>query len=399
MVTWRESVFVAGNRCLLLMQRLVVLWALIFSAGCYSLAKSTVNKESVMPSSLQAVANESLSRNDRATGAVMGLLVGDALGLGTHWYYDLDALHRDHGEWVDHYVDPEPDSDHDFAKVSKLRYDQGLRAGDVSQTGQIYTLLLQSLVEKEGLNTGDFFHRLDAFFTTLNGESYNGRYTESLIRVLWQKRRDGLAWDNPAMGTGQDVSDGAQYSVLLAALYSEPQDLVEQGDKLLRVFFSEPSARGNQLVFALVVQALINGIAVDDLDVYLRNLTRNPVIYQKVGGYDRFLTPGYGRVAQQPNLVRIDKPQYISHVYGLDCAFSHLVPASYYLLYRFPTNFEKATLSASNGGGNNMARAALTGALLGAANGVSGIPMRFLRDLRDSEKLQTLAASLAKQAQ
>jgi ADP-ribosylglycohydrolase len=33
---------------------------------------------------------------DRAEGALMGAFIGDALGLGPHWYYDLDELRRDH---------------------------------------------------------------------------------------------------------------------------------------------------------------------------------------------------------------------------------------------------------------------------------------------------------------
>ena len=118
-----------------------------------------------------AVANESvreqphdLARINRAAGAIMGVLIGDALGLGTHWYYDLDALHREHGTWVDHYVDPKPDGDHQFASVSRLRYEQGLRAGDLSQTGQVYTLLLESLQEKKHLLPADFFQRLDTLY-------------------------------------------------------------------------------------------------------------------------------------------------------------------------------------------------------------------------------------------
>ena len=31
---------------------------------------------------------------DRAAGAVMGALIGDALGEGPHWYYDLDQLKK-----------------------------------------------------------------------------------------------------------------------------------------------------------------------------------------------------------------------------------------------------------------------------------------------------------------
>ncbi len=37
---------------------------------------------------------------ERAKGALMGALVGDALALGPHWYYDLDELRRDYGPWI-----------------------------------------------------------------------------------------------------------------------------------------------------------------------------------------------------------------------------------------------------------------------------------------------------------
>jgi len=31
---------------------------------------------------------------DRAAGAIMGALIGDALGLGCHWYYNLPKFPR-----------------------------------------------------------------------------------------------------------------------------------------------------------------------------------------------------------------------------------------------------------------------------------------------------------------
>ncbi|MDD2670687.1 ADP-ribosylglycohydrolase family protein, partial [Zoogloea sp.] len=57
------------------------------------------------------------SLQDRAAGALLGAFIGDALALGPHWYYDLDELRADYGNWVSDYTDPMPG-----------RYHSGLKA-------------------------------------------------------------------------------------------------------------------------------------------------------------------------------------------------------------------------------------------------------------------------------
>ena len=57
-----------------------------------------------------------------------------------------------------------------------------------------------------------------------------------------------------------------------------------------------------------------------------------------------------------------------------------------------------ALLHAVNGGGQNQVRAILTGALVGAQVGLSGIPQRFLDGLEDCATLSGLAAELGVQA-
>ena len=32
-------------------------------------------------------------QQDRAAGSLLGAFIGDAMGLGPHWYYDLDEQH------------------------------------------------------------------------------------------------------------------------------------------------------------------------------------------------------------------------------------------------------------------------------------------------------------------
>lgn len=63
---------------------------------------------------------------ERAAGAVVGALVGDALGVGPHWFYDLEEMRKTYGRWITEYTDPEPN-----------RYHAGLKAGQFSQAGLI----------------------------------------------------------------------------------------------------------------------------------------------------------------------------------------------------------------------------------------------------------------------
>jgi len=135
------------------------------------------------------------SEKDRAMGAIMGTIIGDALGLGCHWYYDLNAVKEDYGEWVSDYVTSKTDRKDRFAKIAKLRYEAGLRAGDVSQTGEVTILLLESVAECGTYDEKDFTAKLDALLKTLDGTPFSGRYTDWAMRDVWQHRNSGLDWD------------------------------------------------------------------------------------------------------------------------------------------------------------------------------------------------------------
>ena len=79
-------------------------------------------------------------------------------------------------------------------------------------------------------------------------------------------------------------------------------------------------------------------------------------------------------------------------------AIYHMLPAAYYLSARFHDDFESAVLHAINGGGQDQARAILTGALTGAQVGLSGIPQRFLDGLENVDDRRKMATELALQA-
>jgi len=68
-----------------------------------------------------------LTRADRLRGCLWGMFVGDALAMPVHWYYDVAALQRDHGEVRD-YRSPLPHHpDAIMSRSSTGRAGSGLR--------------------------------------------------------------------------------------------------------------------------------------------------------------------------------------------------------------------------------------------------------------------------------
>jgi hypothetical protein len=117
----------------------------------------------------------------------------------------------------------------------------------------------------------------------------------------------------------------------------------------------------------------------------------------KFASPDALLTPSYMAAAAADPVIRIEPAWKVSIVYGMPCAIYHQLPAAYYLAARFSGDFESALLHAVNGGGQNQARAILTGALVGAQVGLSRIPRWFLDGLAESAILCRLARDLAAQ--
>jgi ADP-ribosylglycohydrolase len=346
---------------------------------------------------------------DRAAGAVMGALVGDALGLGPHWYYDLAEMRRDYGDWITGYTDPKPD-----------RYHGGLKAGQLSQAGIILTMLLRSLVEKGDYDEEDFCRRLDEeLFPQLDGTPMNGPggYTSQSIRETWRRRvQQKKSWKET--GGHADTTEAAERALVLAARYAKSPAkvaatvgsncLLTQADEAIVAMTTAYCC-----VLALLVQGekldpfisdkLLGLVKAGELPFHtVTSSKRNPPKPgdpdpPRAGRFsspDALLTPSYmAETALDPG-IKIEPAWKISIVYGMPCAIYHQLPAAYYLAARFRDDFEHAVLNALNGGGQNQARSILTGALVGAQVGLSGIPKRFLDPLENGPELIMLAKRL-----
>lgn len=349
---------------------------------------------------------------DRAAGAVIGALIGDALGLGCHWYYDLDALHRDHGAWISGYTTPKPG-----------RYHAGMRAGQLSQSGLILVMLLRSVVEHGEYREDDFTRRLDEeLFPLLDGTPAQGPggYTSQSIREAWRRRvQQHKSWRET--GGHADTTEAAERAIVLAAHYAQQPEqvarlvaancLLTQGDEaivamttaynlvLAQLIAGEaltPAISGKLMQLVRSGQLPFHSVVGSDFSAP-RPGDPDPPRAGRFSSPDALLTPHYATLAALDPDIRIEPAWKVSLVYGMPCAIYHQLPAAYYLAARFAHDFESAVLHALNGGGQNMSRAMLTGALVGAQVGLEGIPARFIDGLENGAELLALAQQLGTQ--
>ncbi|MGI9485777.1 MAG: ADP-ribosylglycohydrolase family protein [Geminicoccaceae bacterium] len=346
----------------------------------------------------------------RIAGALMGAFIGEALGVGPHWFYDLKELQKHYGNWIDDYTHPMPG-----------RYHDGLKPGDLSQSGLILALTIDSLLQSKGYDEDDFRQRFeDEIFARIDGAPMSGPggYTSQSVReafLRWRaKGRDWTGIAGPA-----DSTEALERTIAIGAFYaSDLKAMAAAVDQNARLLQYDATVRSMTVAFNAVLALLIQGKRLDgnlsgdlmssaksgDLPFYVLttgNLAppnsgeADPLRAEIFTSPDALLSPSYmARAAIDPT-VQIEPAWKVSLVYGMPCAIYHMLPAAYYLAARFGDDFESGVLHALNGGGQNQIRAMLTGTLIGAQLGIDGIPERFIEGLTDEEALLSKVIELA----
>lgn len=363
----------------------------------------------------------------------MGFFIGDALGIGCHWYYHFEHLWEDFGDWIDDYHDPIPNNaqirpPYNLANghIAKFRYEQGVRAGFNSQTGQLSQLMMEQLVRniktggingKIGFDVQEYITSIENFWEQeiipgadfygaddiVSGQASriaerrkgrlswkNGRYTDAMIRGkfdVWYNggKKDGKWSENREMVNHSDSSEIAQFGIILAAIYRDPEVLLKESHKLARIWFTDQSFISQTVAYIMAVQALNNGTSLIDFKHTIIE-TLEGSVGKIIQGYDDIRTLFMPlEMLKKSQFYELPDDRFYSVLYGHDCMISHLIPCALYYAFKYCNDFETGILMAINGGGNNMARAALTGGLLGAMTGIQGIPERFISKL-DNER-------------
>jgi ADP-ribosyl-[dinitrogen reductase] hydrolase len=319
---------------------------------------------------------------DRSHGTLYGLCIGDALAMPVHWYYNLQALENDYGRVADYLAprNPHPDSIlwrssyaapnskgeilHDQAQYwgrKGIHYHQFLKAGENTLNVKICQLLIESINETGKYDADEFLKKYIAFMTTPG--NHRDTYIEECHRNFYANFARGIPPHK--CGVAEKHIGGLVGIVPLVAHYYNQPDKVREA-AMTHLALTHPGTKmriAGSLLIDLLLKVL-NGTPLEEAILEKIEVQNNPLL-------------------GHPFVKWLDDPDdwVIGPRFSTACYVEDAVPAVVYLALKYHDDPETALIVNTNLGGDNAARGAVLGALLGASHGVEKFPNRWIQGL------------------
>ena len=319
--------------------------------------------------------------------AFLGSLVGDALSMPVHWYYDTSALDRDYGA-IDCYLpprNPHPDSIlwrsryHPINELADILHDQAyfwgqkgvhyhqfLEAGENTLNYQLAIELYRWIILRGGYNSREWLeHYIEVMQTS---GWHDDTYVEEVHRNFFTQYARG---NKPMNCAVKDPHIGAlsQVPALIAGLDAlgvpNPDDLTEIVKSHVALTHNHPESIE---AAGLLVQLLC------DLDegIPLRQSIANRAV--------KWIGASTLKDWEQ----RPDR-EVVGRKVSTACYLPESMTASLHFAWKYAQDFDKGIQANARVGGDNCHRAAVVGGLLGGTLGVSA---DWLLELKAMEALR-----------
>lgn len=319
----------------------------------------------------------------RATGALWGLFLGDALAMPVHWYYDRAALQRDYGEVRDlvapknphpdsilfrsKYTPRNPDADilHDQARYwgfPGVHYHQHLAAGENTLNLKLVQLLLETLAQAGRYDSDLYLERMITFIR--DPHSHRDTYLEEWTRAFFDRRAQGF--DLRDCGVAEKHIGGLGGPVaLLIHFGNDPEKARSVAHEHRELTHKGPA-----------MKEALDAVA----DVLLPVLAGAPLPL----AIDQAKRENHGNLLAKDfqGWAKRDDFEVIGRLLSPTCYVGDAVPAAFFLARKYAENPEEGLIANTMAGGDNCYRGAVLGALLGAAGGEEAWPARWRQGLQ-----------------
>lgn len=356
------------------------------------------------------------SLESRARGLLWGIFIPDALSMPVHWFYDVGAIRRMFGRITDFHPAPaeHPSSIMSVANTAKggrgdqrgdiigrvilhdkrsfwggrgVHYHNGMKAGENTLNSLCARVLIRTITEANGLYDPDRFLQNYVTFMTTPG-THNDTYAESYHRDFFSNFDKGLPPRDCAGAEGHDTpSVGGLVStpvVVLAAL----AQLKREGKDVTSL---------NDVDAESVVQSALTHLRLTHRSAKLEQYTRVYVsVLVAVLGRGLPLDRAIDEIASPALRINFgslvagaaNDSDVVGGRFSIACYIDDSLPSLLFLGRKYHSSFEDAVVANTNCGGENCHRGSALGALVGAANGVEGIPERFRSGLAETSAIQ-----------
>lgn len=316
--------------------------------------------------------------NERKAGSLAGLFIGDALAMPVHWYYNRRAMQEDYGHVTDFMAprNPHPDSIlwrseyladnpkgeilHDQARFwgrPGVHYHQFLRAGENTVNLKLGALLIDTINRSQGYDLTTYANAYVSYMTT------PGNHADTYLEEYHRRFFTNYAAGNPptACGVAEKHISGIIGMIPIIVYYADsPSTARKKAFEHLHLTHLGPKmdAAGKFLLDTLL-PVLSGASLVDVLQRQIRSQA-NPLL--------RFPLEKWLDFPDETVIGRHLSPA---------CYVEDAVPAVAFLALKYYDDIENGLVVNTNLGGDNAGRGAVLGALLGAANGLAAIPLRW----------------------
>lgn len=352
------------------------------------------------PTSNLSVALKNQSKEelfDKVRGCIYGQFIGDSLAMPVHWYYDINQLKKDFGQ-ISKYEAPKQNFQNSILNLSNtdgpgrgsysgnligevilhgkkkfwqrgksFHYHHGMLAGENTLDTQITRVLYRNLVKNKQFLQSDFLQDFIKFMTT--PDTHSDIYASSAIRIFFKNWSLGKALENCP---GDDKHNVEAIDALVITV-----------PVILANLFATEEKRNEEVKNAILATRLAHESA--EYAVIYADLLRTVLLKEK--GFKEAIAEAAGKIG-------FDVQKEVQRLKGKSdpmtaCYIDSSFPVLLFYAYKYAESPEEAVLASANGGGENVARGALIGALVGAEHGLSKFPKNLVGELVEKEKISS----------
>ncbi len=302
------------------------------------------------------------STEDRFIGCLLGVAIGDALGMPVEGWSG-EAIRMRYGVLSD--FQPSPS--------------RGLRAGQFTDDTQMMLMHAESIVATGRIDGDDLAHR---FVAWLRSGDVRGIGVSTLRSIRRLER--GIHWHESGQTGKFAAGNGVAMRIAPVGLFD-----CQHVEKL------KEDVNTAGAITHRNVEALLGGLAVAYAVAHLAtaktepaNLIEETIAFIGDCGVSRNLRRTQrlleSNAPAADALATLGSTGYVVHTVG----------SAFYCFVRTPDNFKQTVIEAVMAGHDADTTGAVAGALSGAHNGLQGIPRRWLEQLEDREHIEELACQI-----